>query len=416
MKRGLPSFAATTAALFTLSSAMAQPAKTFKLPGDNCEFADAQGNLLPAKATTYILHQKYDIYRKFDIDCNGHLSESESAAFEASMKGQLDIVRSTVESAAAAGRPIRLEADGKSSRVLFIDPKPPADDKKSGWSFLLRDSAEDIGIYLHPKDFKSAGGAQAGYSNDAAAGNVSWSAKGVATVVYQWLNDDPNSSLVGFALAPWVSFNRLTNSNAAASFQSKQLDVLSFGGSSEIGLGPTFLGDQYLRIKGALNTNFEFDPQSWSATAEWQPFSNKLGLSAPIFIPHLPLTVEIDPILRGQILQRINGSTLPVFSQHDQLWRGGPAVGLTIKPKKDEIGDIQDGFLPKWLQPSGFNLSYGALFDTYTGKEYYLLNTSLTFPLDEQGHIGLKFSYQRGQNEETGIWVDQAMIGLGVKW
>ena len=37
----------------------------------------------------------------------------------------------------------------------------------------------------------------------------------------------------------------------------------------------------YLRLRTQYNTDFDGIAKSWSTTAEWQPVSNELGLSAP---------------------------------------------------------------------------------------------------------------------------------------
>jgi hypothetical protein len=293
-------------------------------------------------------------------------------------------------------------------------PNVPTTEAVSGWNFLLRDSTEDIGVWQRPKKAALAGGAQFGFSSDAAAANESWAAKGVATVVYSWLNnrDSNDPGVVGFAFAPWASFNRLTNSNTSSAFKSKQLDVLSLGGTTELGYRQSNFVDHYVRLKGGVNTDFEFNVRSWTAAAEWQPVSNQYGLSAPIFLGQ-PFTLQIDPIARLQTIQRVNGSHDPIFTEHDRVWRAGPVISLVLQPAKDESGD---GILPKFLQSAAFNLSYSALFDTYTGKDYYLLNTSLNVPFPGTENVGAKLSYARGYDDQTATWTDQFLIGLSAKW
>lgn len=384
-------------------SAMAKP---------DCKFKDPQGNLLPSMTAVYVLHQKYEIYREFDEDCDGHLSEAETRKFEDTQRSQQSLAVYAVQKATEEGHPIKIDKDGKPSRVLVVDPPPKEEVKQSDFVFLLRDNAEDIGIFAHPKDVKAASGAQLSYSSDAAASNVSWTAKGVATAYYRWLSDSPDPGLVGFAAGPWVSFNRQTNS--ASNLRAKQLNVLSYGAATELGFGPTFLGDQYLRLKAAVNSDFDFLIKSWSATAEWQPVSPDYKLSYPISVG--PMLLRVDPVARVQTLQRLNGSADPVFSQHDSVWRVGGRLAFSLTAKPDEVGDLAEGFLPKWLQSAALNLSFSGLWDTHTGQQYHMINSTLTIPLDSRGHIGANFSYQRGELEETGQWTDQVMIGLGLKW
>ena len=52
----------------------------------------------------------------------------------------------------------------------------------------MRNSAEDIGAFSCPKEFKSATGAQLGFTADGVAGNQSFTGKGVAAVEYVWRN------------------------------------------------------------------------------------------------------------------------------------------------------------------------------------------------------------------------------------
>ncbi len=394
------------AALILLPSAGRADNK-YKLPDDDCTFADSKtGKLLPSMEKVYALHLMFEIYRLADTNCKGVLTDAQIAKYLHSKDKDLQVVETTAAQRSAEGKPITLDAKtGQPTEPLLPTPKPdvPKDKAVASWNFLVRDSSEDIGVWQRPKKLALASGAQFGFASDAAAANQSWSAQGVTTAVYSWLENskDFQSGVLGFALAPWVSFNRLTNSNTAPSFQSKQTDVLSFGGTTELGYRPSPLIDHYFRLKGSLNTNFEFNVRSWSMTGEWQPVSNQFHLSAPVFLGQA-FTLQIDPIARVQTIQRLNGSLDPIFAQHNQVWRAGPVVSY------------DDGFLPKFLQNAALNLSYSALFDTYTGKDYYFLNTSLTIPFDKDGHVGAKLSYQRGYNDPTAIWIDQFLVGLAV--
>ena len=402
-------------ALTTPQVVMAQtPPVVVKKP--DCNFRDGRGNLRPEMVRVYVLHTQHKIYREVDFECKGRLRESDIRAFEASeeLKNQVAAAQSVVDKGVAAGTPITLNDKGEASRILVADKATPNTDLGLGWAFLLRESHEDVGLFRKAKSFKAASGAQLGYSSDAEAHNVSWNTKGFVSGVYRWVNPkaSTNVDLVAAAFAPWVSFNRLTNS--VNSLKSKEVNSLSFGTTGELAFGPTFLGDQYLRLKVGYNTDFDFKPKSWSGTLEWQPVSNELRLSAPIDFG--PFSLQIDPILRFQSLRSVAASDDPVFSERDHVWRGGGALVVTVIPKVDEVGDLRQGFLPAWLQPSAFNFIYSHLFDTYSGRESRLYNASLTFPLGLDGHAGVKLSYERGHHEETAKWIDKAMIGLALKW
>ena len=280
-----------------------------------------------------------------------------------------------IKTTTAAGVPIQLDKNGDPLVPIVADVTPSNPPCAAGWKFLLRDSAEDIGTFNCPKDFKSASGAGFGYSWDGIANNTSWSAKGVATVAYTWRSNGPATAgspyLVGYSLAPWTSFNRLTDS--AESLQSKQIDTLSFGGTGEIIFGNVLDGWQFFRAKPAYNTDFEGRPHSWSQTVEWQPLSNDLYISAPINLGSV--TVELDPIVRYQYTEAVSGgSTDPIFAHGNEVSRLGPVLGWSVAPVQSDL------FLPHWLQAAAFNGSYEWLHDVNSGRNYHLFRYDIYVP------------------------------------
>ena len=74
------------------------------------------------------------------------------------------------------------------------------------------------------------------------------------------------------------------------------------------------------------------------------------------------------------------------------------------------------GYVPWWIQRIHYEITYGWLYDFLSGRDYELLDTSLTFALDPKGHLGLTFSYRNGQLVETGQDVDLANIALSVSY
>jgi hypothetical protein len=260
-----------------------------------------------------------------------------------------------------------------------------------------------------PKDFKTAAAAQFGYSDDAVAGNISWSAKGFAALAYIWRNESSESHpyVSGFALSPWVSFNRVTNS--LPTLKTKQIDVLSYGGAAEVVLSEVLQSDQHLRAKTQLNTTFEGQERSWAGTLEWQPVSNALYLSSPI-----PLGThfvwEVDPIVRSIYSQHLGSPLDPIFATRNEALRSGPVLALSVAPVQN------DALVPHWLQSTVFNTSYEWLKDSYSGKIYRLWNSTVTFPLDTAKHLGVQVQYQRGQQEDTGQAINLVTAGFSAKW
>jgi hypothetical protein len=63
-----------------------------------------------------------------------------------------------------------------------------------------------------------------------------------------------------------------------------------------------------------------------------------------------------------------------------------------------------------------YEITYSWLYDFLSGRDYELLDTSLTFVLDPSGHLGLTFSYHNGQLLATGQDVDQTNVALSVSY
>lgn len=404
-----------TCALFLMLFGLADGAYAAKDDPCNAKFMDASGNLRPEKASAFLMHQQYDLYRKADTNCDGHLSASEVKAFENSQSVQntLQLGEAYIKRTEASGEPIHLDKNGDPPiPIVADDSAAPGPGCGPGWQFLLRDSAEDVGPFSCPKDFKTASGAQFGYMWDGVSQNTSLNLKGIAAAVYTWQNDVPPARagdpyVAWLSFAPSISFNRLTDT--AAKQKSKDVDVLSLAATSEIGFANVLHATQYFRSRPAYNTDFEGRPHSWSETVEWQPVSNELGISAPRPLGTL-LTWEVDPVARYQYTEGVRGSTDPIFANGGSVSRMGPVVGLTIAPVQN------DAVVPHWLQSASFNASYEFLRDVTHGTDFRLFNAALNFPVDQSGHVGIKLAYENGQLETTGQQVRQATAGLSAKW
>jgi hypothetical protein len=375
------------------------------------KFKDRNGNLRPDKVKAYVMHEQFEIYRKADRDCDGHLSAKEIAAFESDPKLdlQIQLTQTYVKTEEAAGRKVPLDKNGEPPLPIVASIEPTPDPCPPGWHFLLRNSFEDIGTFSCPKDFKSATGAQFGFTSDGITHNKSFTGKGVAALEYVWRSPvgDAGPYLAGYALSPWTSFNVATNS--LQSLKSKEVDLLSFGGTGEVALAQILDSTQYLRLRPQYNTNFDGIAKSWSTTAEWQPVSNELGLSAPRGLgPYL--VWEVDPILRTIYSNRLNGSLDPIFATRNEALRIGPVVALTIAPVQN------DAVVAHWLQTASFSASYEYLNDVHSGRNYGLFNTAVNLPVDSEGHLAFQVAYQNGNIEETGGKVNLITVGLAAKW
>jgi hypothetical protein len=389
------------------------PSTASAIKGDVCRYGDKDGNLRPSEVRVFVMHQQSEVYRKYDVNCDGRLSRAELARYEADQQPLIDQANLALTLAKQDGKGVHVDEKGDTAEALFGSTEPAPVSPSSNWFFYLRDSAEEIGVFKEPKPFTSATGASFSASRDGVIKNTSWAAKGVAGLAYTWRNTERPAVagtpyIAGISMSTWMSFNWLSNS--APALKSKQSDVLSFGTTEEFALANVLGATQYLRVKGAYNTDFESSPHSWATTLEWQPVSNRYKLSAPFDIGSY-LVGRVDPIARFVHTERQSGGAMdPIFSQHNSVSRVGPVLSLTIQPKASDL------ILPNWLQSAVLNVTYEWLQDIDTRQKYELVNASMAFPIDSAGHLAFKLNYQKGRLEETGAKIDQAMVGLSAKW
>jgi hypothetical protein len=166
-------------------------------------------------------------------------------------------------------------------------------------------------------------------------------------------------------------------------------------------------------------SSFAGDTKNWSIDLEWQPIGgvNPEGGNTIFSYMGTPLpfgryfVVTASPKLQAEYVSELGEvSSQPLFAEHNEAFGTGPAVTLAI----DGIKEF--GYVPWWIQRIHYEITYGWLYDWLSGRDYGLLDTSLTFALDPKGHLGLTFSYSNGQLVETGQDVDLANIALSVSY
>ena len=213
-------------------------------------------------------------------------------------------------------------------------------------------------------------------------------------------------------MTPSVTFNRLSNSNPT--LIKKNVDVLTYNAGGEIAVGHLLdaTTTHYFRGRLGVQSDSTSVTQSRGVTLEYQPVTtwrDVPNLSSPNTLPFLPLTYEIDPILRYQYLEASNASDLPLFMARGKISRIGPVVALSILPEQVDS-------VPAWLQRVNLNLTYSWLKDWDSGTTYKHFFASLGFATDPAGHFGVKISYETGQVEETGQDVKVTKVGLTAKF
>jgi hypothetical protein len=381
-----------------------------------CEYGKG-GRFTTAKEfSIYKLHTDVEEYKYFDENCDGVIDKNERRKIDAYLT-----------------REVRAGAEAEFARYAennVVVPAPPQKvappPKVGGWAsqFILRDSFEDISIFSSPQDIKQASGASFSYARDNVAFNTAWSAKGVAAYPISWSappiegrRPEYQPYLVGFAVTPSFSFQRVSNSNANVAARS-DVNILSYGAGGEVAIGHLFdnTTTHYFRLRGAAVSNFDSQLRSTNAVAEYQPLTNWKSipnLSTPNPLGFLPATYEVDLIFRTHYAERSGNVAIsdPLFVDGNSVLRTGAVVGLSVLPLQ---GD--DSPVPAWLQKANFNASYSWLDDVRTGRKYEHLMASLGYTFDEAGHIAMKASYERGRIEETAQKVEITKVGLTVRY
>ena len=386
-------------------------------PADVCKFGKDGVISQEAEYRVYLLHQASDVYRRFDKNCDGTLSPDEWKAYQDDLEAKQVYALHDFRDRVSGHKPTRL---AKAPDPAVTDKKP----RLPGWQtpiWLLRDSYSDVSAFAAPSDPKTASGAQFGWTRDAIAGNTSWNAKGVAGVAFVYFPDLSKKplpplgqfapTLEAFSIVPTVRFERLANSSAKLA--AKNVDVLSYGLTSEIWLGHVFDDSVHVfRLRGNFVSNFEGDSKSWVITGEWQPYTNDyaINLNEPNPVGTLPAYWEVDAVARMEYAQAFVPSTDPLFATSSHMFRAGGLVSLSFGADKG------DPAVPDFLQRLTLSANYLWLADTATGHDYPLLNASIAYNFDEAGHFGIKFSVQKGRVEETAVDTDSTGIAITSKF
>lgn len=359
----------------------------------------------------FLLHKTSPMF-KADTNFDGEISpvEAKAAVAEArnspAFQGQLnDYRRGAVQIPAKPNDP-------------SDKPKREAGEPERNAVFILRRKFDQVSSLAFPGSAdQDATGATFSYGRDNVIQNSVWTAQGVAAVMfgqsYPVLDKEEQrfAARTTYAIGPYMQFDKLSNSNVSQ--QKSNLDNLTFGVLGEVGLQNMSIGTapvtNYFRIKGGVTTDFEGILKSWRIGGEWQPVSNALGLSTPLPLDLLYSTVTPTFKVRAEYAGIIGKTTQPIFAYHNEAIRIGPTVGLVFAPVKLE------GYWPTWLQNMSLSLSYSYLQDLRSPASYKLFDAAFTYFMDDNKTLGLTFTYERGQLDQTGARSDTFLAGLSLK-
>jgi hypothetical protein len=377
--------------------------------------AQSLNRRLYANEAVYELHLANPAFARCNTNRDGAFQPEELACYDA-----LPIRASYLPPPPAAPRSPIIDTSVEAGATSVHAKKAAAPDPLAASNktlLIVRRSRSAIGSFADPKPFGQAAGAEFAWADDRIADNEVWSARGIVAASFvhhgQVLRDDPYIDTL--TLAPYVNFDRVSNSKTIT----RDVDNLTYGGVFEAGIANVWGATQYLDISGEAVTSFAGDAKNWSIGLEWQPVGgvNPEGGNTIFSYMGTPLplgryfVITGSPRLQAQYVGELGDvAGQPIFAERSEAFRIGPSMTLAI----DGIKEF--GYVPWWIQRMHYEITYGWLYDLLSGRDYELLDTSLTFALDPKGHLGLTFSYRNGQLVATGQDVDQANIALSVSY
>jgi len=293
------------------------------------------------------------------------------------------------------------------------------EDENHKWKvgFVLRRTMDDVGAFDAPKDPSDAAGADFSWTRDGVSGNKALAAKGIAAVPFSW----KGKTLVGqpylksVTVAPYIEFDRLRNSVDT----DKNTDNLTFGGLGQAGYANFMRATHYFSATGEVVSSFtDGKPKNWAISAFYQPFGNPERNGSNTFFAYLgtplPITKDIyysiSPKLVSEYRSALNDSTDAIFGSRKDALRSGPTV--TFGLGADNILEK----VPTVIQSVYFQATWGWLWDWLSQRDYQLLDTSLTFNIDPESHLGLTLSYTYGEDAKTGNKTNTTKVGLSAKF
>jgi hypothetical protein len=268
-------------------------------------------------------------------------------------------------------------------------------------SFLIRQDFSDIWLFDKPTAVSNAKGATLSWANDNIAHDATWSIHGMGAVVVSIPGGylDKGYPVLGASLAGYAQIDREIHSNLVK----KNSDALAGGIAGEIGFdtGP---GSQYFRLSaGAVNDRLA-DQTAFTTMLEWLPiYGGDKCIGSPCSVPGLPVIYRFQPELKLQYDRTTDDGSLIAFSNRKDSFRVGPEFTFLFKP----FGPDMEFF-------SRFHgqVTYHPWYEVFSGKSQYWLDSSVTYNIDDKGHLGLTGSYSRGYTELTGVLTDLFKISL----
>lgn len=340
------------------------------------------------------------------------------AATLAALKEKIPAFRRAAASPAPSGK---TPVASKQSKPNVLKAEPPAAQSAAapaaalfknvspcgGLHFLLRDSWADVGVLGCPTSVKKATGASISYSDDYVAQNRNWAAKGMAALYYsEWDLIYPGFSSGWFdkSLGFYVEDN--SNFNSSSKLASKNSDIRTAGFSGELGYasGNDY---QYFRVTPNVVWDAIKNTTAVAVMGEYIPALSSLGFWTVFHEFGDSLNWQFDPDMKLQYASTTDPKNPLQFSGKSQSLRIGPELTFLVQPFAGGTNDF--------LGRIGVNTTFHPWYEAYTGRGSYWWTTALNYRLDDHGNFGLKFSYNRGLDENSGMMTNQYLASLSGK-
>jgi hypothetical protein len=282
---------------------------------------------------------------------------------------------------------------------------PPVS-KQPSFQLLLRQNFSDVGLFQKPAKPSQAKGAEISWSRDNISHDSMWSFHGMLAAAINIggkYATNAGPSIVGFTAAPYIQFDRESHSNQI----NKNIDTITGGGAGEIGFDNLLGGEQYFRGRLAIVEDRVKNTTIANGTLEWLPVYAEDCIGFPCPLKGTSLIYRFQPGFKLQYDSAV-GTKMPLaFSNRFESFRVGPEFTLLYQPFGTKIPIIE--------RMHGKTTFHWAM-ETYSRRRLWLLDTSVTYDLDDAGYIGLTGSYQKGSTEEAGQDIDLYKIALTGKF
>lgn len=251
----------------------------------------------------------------------------------------------------------------------------------------------------------NAKGATASFTRDYANSNSIWQTQAMAAVTYTACDLNlapwPNAGYIGTfekTVALYAQVNSDYNSNAALAKKNNQ-DTRTAGLSGEFGF---LWSESFNVIRVIPNVVFDNIKNMTDGAVELQYVPIWVGND---YIWHFtPLfdsfSLRFDPTLDLQYASAMgNSKGLQFSSGKDQSLRLGPELTFIIN-------NDSPGFWGNVV----FSETFHPWYETYSGRGNYWWDNSVSYNITK--NVGLKFSYDRGLDENSGATTNQYIVSL----